>query len=209
METQNGNKEKHEQLQRGRNAVHDEVLHALKDTSGHDDALDDGGQPFLCEHDVRRCSGSVRSAGHRNTNVSSFQCWGIVHSIASHAGFKTHLTETLDDKKLVFRKHLCEAVAWANVVPVLLSEVGWSLLCHGIQHGQTFRSSNNRHHSFATEYPVTQLQHSRSLHCDEQVVSSDHLHLNTVGNCSVNGFLGINTRRIQECKESQHLPHSI
>jgi len=55
------NKEKDKQLQRGGNAIHDEVLHALKDTPRHNDALDDGGQTFLCQHDIRRCSGSIRS----------------------------------------------------------------------------------------------------------------------------------------------------
>jgi hypothetical protein len=53
------NEKENEKLQSGRDSIDNEVLHALKNASGHDDPLDDGGQPLLREHYIRSRAGRI------------------------------------------------------------------------------------------------------------------------------------------------------
>jgi len=82
--TEARDEEEEEELLCAGHAVNDEVLHAGEDLARGDHRLDDGGEPWLSEHDVGRSTCSIRSSLDRNADVGTLEGRGIVHPIATH-----------------------------------------------------------------------------------------------------------------------------
>jgi argininosuccinate lyase len=66
-----GDEEKHEELERGRDAVRQEVFHALEDDPRNEDRVHDRAEARLREDNVGGGAGRVGGALHRDAHVSA------------------------------------------------------------------------------------------------------------------------------------------
>mmetsp|Transcript_29109 Transcript_29109/g.62706 ORF Transcript_29109/g.62706 Transcript_29109/m.62706 type:complete len:561 (-) Transcript_29109:1174-2856(-) len=203
---QHGDEEEDQQLQSGRDAVRDEVLHALEDAAGDDDALHDGGEALIGEHDISSGASGVRGTSHSDTHVGALQGRRIVHTVSSHARLEAHLSQALHDQELVLGEHLREPVSRTDVVAVQLGQLRGSLLRHGVQHRQTLGAADQGYNASATLDAIAQVEHTCGLHGDKQVVSGDHLHLHAVGQRAEDGLLGVVAGGGQEGQQADHVP---
>ena len=112
IEVEDQDRQRHEEQhpQRLRDAVNGVTVHPLEDAATLLDCVNDHRQARRKQHDRRRRAGRVCGAGNGDAAVGFLQCWGVVHTIASHANNVLALLQNIHDVEFVLGEYLGESV---------------------------------------------------------------------------------------------------
>jgi len=166
------------------------VAHPLEDDTGLADGVDDGRETRLSQHNIGGTARGIGCTLDRNTDVGTGESRGVVGTVTSHGAEMTETLEALDDLVLVFGEDSSETIG----VHDHLVEVG--VLAAG---GGTILQDTGRVHV------VTHTKTTASLLSDSELVTSDHLDLDTESLSLVDGLLGVITGRIEDGEKTNKL----
>jgi hypothetical protein len=164
VDEQHRQEEEPQQLQRARDAVVDEVLHAREDGARDLDGRDDHAQTGLGQDHVGRGARGVGRALDSNADVGALERGGVVDAVARHAAREPFLAEGLDDQVLVLGEDAGEAVGLHDHAAVLGAQVLGDLAVLP-QLGEAVRVGD----------VGAEAEHARGLLGDDGVVARDHL----------------------------------
>lgn len=166
------------------------IPHALEDDTGSADGVDDGGQTGLSEDDVSGTAGGVGGTLNGNTDVGTGESGSVVGTITSHGDEMAECLETLDNLVLVLGEDTSETVGVEDHV------IEGSVLSTG--GGAVLENLGGVH-------VVTKSKTTSSLLCDSELITGNHLNLDTEGHGVVDSLLGILTGRVEDGEETDEL----
>lgn len=159
------------------------VSHTLENDSGTSNGVNNGGQSGLGQDDIGGTSGSVGSTFDGDTDVGSGQGRSIVGTVTSHGAQVTQCLNSLDDFELVFGENTGESIGIHD---------------HFVQVGVLGTGSGSVLQDLGGVHVVSQTQSSTGFLGDSELITSDHLDLDTESLSVVDGLLGVGSRRIED-----------
>ncbi len=197
-ESEDRDEEEDKQLQSGRDTVKNEVLETSENLTRKLDGINDHAEALASQNNVCGSAGSICRSRNGDTNIGTLERGGVVDTISGHAAAEAGLAEGLDNKVLVLRENLGEAVGGDNHLSVLLDKIiGNGTLV--TEDGQAVRALDVGAHA----------KHAGGLNGNDSVVSSDHLDSDAVLAALLDGLLGVGTRRVEESENTEHAPVAI
>lgn len=166
------------------------VPHTLEDDTGSSDGVDDGGETGLSQDDIGGTTGSVSCTLDGDTDVGTGQSWGVVGTITSHGAQMSKTLQPLDNLVLVLGEDSSETVGVHDhlVEGAVLAARGGAILEHT-----------------SGVHVVTETETTTSLFGDSELITSDHLDLDTEVHSIVDGLLGILTGRVEDGEQTDEL----
>jgi len=166
------------------------VSHSLEDDSRTVNGVNNGRKSWLGKDDIGGTSGSIGSTLDGNTDVGSGQGRGIVGTVTSHSTQVTETLDSLDNLELVLWEDTGETVGvHDHLVQVGVFATGlWSLLEH-----------------LGGVHVVTKTQSSTSLLSDSELITGNHLDLDTESHGVVDGLLGVGSGRVEDRQKTDEL----
>ena len=152
--------------------------------------MDDGGETELSQDDIGSTTSSVGSTLDRDTNVGMGQGGGIVGTATNHGAKVTKTLEALDDLVLVLGEDTNKTIDVQNhlVEGAVLAARGGSIL-----------------QNLGGVHVVAQTETTSSFLRNGELITGDHLDLDTESHGIVDGLLGILSGRIEDRKETDKL----
>ena len=152
--------------------------------------MDDGRKPRFSQDNVGGTSGSISSTFDGDTDVGSRKGRSVVCTVTSHSTKVTKTLDTLDNFELVLWEHPGETVGVHDHFVQVLEFRVWS--------GAVLEHLGSVH-------VVTQTETSTGFLCDSELVTSNHLNLDTEANGVINGLLGVGTRGVKDGEQTDEL----
>lgn len=159
------------------------VSHTLENDSGTSDGVNDGGQSGFGQDNIGGTSSGVSSTFDGDTDVRSGQCRRIVRTITSHGAQVTESLNSLDDFKLVFGENTGESIGVHD---------------HLVQVGVLGTGGGSILQNLGGVHVVTETQSSTGFLGDGELITSDHLDLDTEGLSVIDGLLGVGSGRVED-----------
>lgn len=166
------------------------VPHTLENDTRTVNGVDDGRKTRLGQDNVGSTTSGIGSTFDGNTDVGSGESGSIVGTVTSHGAQVTETLNTLDNLELVLGENTSKSVG----VHDHLIEV--SVLAAG--DGTVLENLGGVH-------VVTETETSTSFLGDSELITSDHLDLDTEGHGIVDGLLGVGTGRVENGQETNKL----
>lgn len=171
-------------------SVNGVVTHTLEDDTRLADGVDDGGETGLSQDDIGGTTSSIGSTLDGNTDIGTGQGRSVVGTVTSHGAQVTKGLDTLDNLVLVLGEDTSETVGIHDhlVEVAVLGTRGRSVLQH-----------------LGGVHVVTETETTTGFLCNSELVTSNHLDLDTEGEGIVDSLLGIFTGRIEDGKQADKL----
>ena len=169
------------------------VSHTLEDNSGSVDGVDNSGQSGLGKDDVGGTSSGVSGTLDGDTDVGSGKSGSIVGTVTSHGTQVTETLDSLDNLELVLGEDTSETIG----VHDHLVEVG--VLSTGL--GTVLENLSGVH-------VVTKTESSTGLLSNSELVTGNHLDLDTESHGIVDGLLGVGSGRVEDGQKTDKLESS-
>jgi hypothetical protein len=166
------------------------VTHTLEDDTRTTDSMHNSGETRLSQDDIGSTTSSIGSTLDGNTDVGTGESGGIVSTITSHSTQVAETLETLDDLVLVFGVDTGETIGVHDhlVEGSVLATRGGSVL-----------------QNLGGVHVVTETETTAGFLCDSELVTGNHLDLDTESDGIVNGLFSIVTGRIEDGEETDKL----
>lgn len=149
--------------------------------------MNDGGETGFRQDDISGTAGSVSRTFDSNTDVGTGKSGSIVRTITSHGAQMTEALETLDNLVFVFGEDTSETVCIQD---------------HLVERSVLSTGSRSVLKNLRGVHVVAETKTTAGFLCDGELITSDHLDLDTESHSIVDGLLGILTRGIENGKET-------
>ena len=166
------------------------VAHTLEDDARAADGVDDGGQTGLREDDVSSRAGSVSGTLDGDTDIGARESGRVVGTVTGHGAEVAESLETLDDLVLVLGEDTSETVGVEDHL-VEVPETAAGL-------GAVLKNLRGVH-------VVTEAETTTGLLRNSELVTGNHLDLDTEGHGVVDRLLGVVTRGVEDGEETNEL----
>lgn len=163
------------------------VSHTLENNSGTSNGVNDGGQSGFGQDNVGGTSSGVGSTLDGDTDVGSGQGGGVVGTVTSHGTQVTESLNSLDNFELVFWENTSESIGVHN---------------HLVQVGVLGTGGGSVLQNLGGVHVVTKTQSSTGFLGDGELVTSDHLDLDTESLSVVDGLLGVGSGRVEDGEQT-------
>ncbi|KAI9252286.1 hypothetical protein BDA99DRAFT_177685 [Phascolomyces articulosus] len=154
------------------------VTHTLENLTGTNNSFDNDGKAGFSQDDISSGTGSIRSISDGNTNVSLGKSRSIVDTITSHSSHMTHGLKTFDNFIFMFGVDTSKTIGLQD---------------HIVDAGITRASGRAILQGLGQEHVITHTKTTTCFLTNGQLITGNHLDLNTQSNGTVNGFLCIGT----------------
>lgn len=169
------------------------VSHSLENNSRSVNGVNDGRQSGLGQDDIRGTSSSVGSTLDGDTDVGSGKGRSIVGTVTSHSTQVTKTLNSLDDLELVLGEDASESI---------------SIHDHLVQVGVFATGSGSLFEHLGGVHVVTKTKSSTSFLSNSELITGNHLDLDTESHGIVDGLLGVRSWRVEDGQETNELETS-
>ena len=152
--------------------------------------MDDGGETGLSQDDIGSATSGVGGTFDGDTNVGAGQGGGIVGTITSHGAKVAETLETLDDLVLVLGEDTGETIGIQD---------------HLVEGGMLAAGGGTVLQDLGGIHMVAQAETTSSFLRDGELVTGDHLDLDTESHSIVDSLFGILAGRVKDGEETDEL----
>jgi hypothetical protein len=159
------------------------VSHSLENNSGSVDGVNNGGKSGFGQDNIGSTSSSIGSTLDGDTDVGTGKSGGIVGTVTSHGTQVTETLNSLDDFKLVFGEDTSESIGIHDhfIKSSVLSTGDGSLL-----------------EDLGGVHVVSKTQSSTGFLGNSELITGNHLDLDTESHGVIDSLLGVGTGRIKD-----------
>lgn len=166
------------------------VSHSLENDSRSVDGVDNGRQSGFSQDDIGGTSSGIGSTLDGDTDVGTRQSGSIVGTVTSHGTQVTETLNSLDNLEFVLGEDTSESIGVHD---------------HLVQVGVLSTGDGSLFQDLGGVHVVTETQSSTSLLGNSELITGNHLDLDTESNGIINGLLGVRSRRVEDGQETDKL----
>jgi hypothetical protein len=163
------------------------VPHTLENDSGSSDSVNDGRETGLGQDNVGGTSSSVGGTLDGDTDVGTRKSGGVVGTVTSHGAQVSEGLDTLDNLKLVLGEDTGETVGVHD---------------HLVQVGVLASGDGSVLQNLGGVHVVTETESTTGLLGNSELVTGNHLDLDTESHGVVDGLLGVGSGRVKDGQET-------
>lgn len=164
------------------------VTHTLEDDTRLTDGVNDGRKSGFGKNDIGGTTSGIGSTLDGDSDVGTGESGSIVGTVTSHRAQVTECLKTPDDFVLVFGEDSSETIGVENhLVKVGVLSVD----------GETSGLKN-----FGGVHVISETETTTSFLCDSELITGDHLDLDSESLSVVDSLLGVVTGRIEDSEET-------
>ena len=149
--------------------------------------MDDGRETGLGQDDIGSTASSVGGTLYSNTDVGTGQGRGIVGTVTGHGAKVAETLEALDDLVLVLGEDASETISIQN---------------HLVEGGVLASGGGSILQDLSGIHVVAQTETTPSFLGDSELITSNHLDLDTESHSIVDSLLGVLTGRVEDGEET-------